>query len=314
MHGIITFFKTIEVKLQKSTQLLTVVDQEGNFSDGARSGTFTKYFYELVTSNPSPPTQTQFPQFIQEYLEIKSSEITNKTLRSKFFISHNFTADTTLAGAFKQTNYRNATKIFETIQGFTLGGNFSRTYKIYRDHRLFERGDCSNLEFLSTDPLQGVRVRAETSTRDTELNFVVRRNFVEEGSQFVNNASTRFSSMILRGGPRYRRLDIGLPGETTVYYSVGNRISFYGKGDGYFLGKNSEMWVLVDGTGLTFDKFGNCIYTGRFIKGENNEVILKDGLYKNFNGRCLSKSVRYWDGKSIGLAKLYGANGKVVRI
>lgn len=74
------------------------------------------------------------------------------------------------------------------------------------------------------------------------------------------------------------------------------------------------MWVLVDAVGMTFDKSGNCIYTGRFVKGENNEVILKDGLYKNFDGGSLRKSVRYWDGKSIGLAKLYGANGKVVRI
>ena len=123
MHGTITFFKTIEVALQKSTQLLTVVDSEGSFSSGQRLGTFTKYSYSPLTSHPSPPTQSEFPSFIQDHLQITSSKITNKTLRSKSFISLNFTGPTTISGPFKQTAYKNPTKIFEVIQGWTLNLN-----------------------------------------------------------------------------------------------------------------------------------------------------------------------------------------------
>ena len=64
------------------------------------------------------------------------------------------------------------------------------------------------------------------------------------------------------------------------------------KGKGHFAQNNNNLWVLTSGQGTTFDKHGNSVYTGNFVKQESGDVILKNGCYKSFEGGTLVKSVR----------------------
>ena len=80
MHGLVTFFKTQEVKFKKSVKDLIVVDYEGKFNRGIRKGFFRKYSYDFFKDMNKILEDSQFPNIIQEYFEIITSPITNKTL------------------------------------------------------------------------------------------------------------------------------------------------------------------------------------------------------------------------------------------
>lgn len=94
-----------------------------------------------------------------------------------------------------------------------------------------------------------------------------------------------------------RRSKIGTNKEKTLYYSYGNRISFYGKAVGNFLIDNPQIWVITKGRGTTYDKLGKAIYTGEFIKKQAQDVLLKNGLYKSYDDNNLYKVTRYLNGK-----------------
>jgi hypothetical protein len=247
MHGLVTFFKTIEIKLQKTTKEIIIVEQEGKFNNGQRKGLFRKYFYENLLKYENLLQDDQFSNFIQEFFEILTSPINGKTLRSKFFIEQYFASDTEVSGIFRQFSYFSSSKTSELIQARKLYGNIHGSYSVFHNRRLTERGDSTNLEqnHSQSTPHPDVtwailRVKSDHSTLSAEPEFIIRRNFSSntEGSLAYINKSQNFCSIILNGRPLLRRSQIGLPQEETIHYSYGNRISFLGIGKGHFVVNN----------------------------------------------------------------------------
>jgi hypothetical protein len=319
MHGLVTFFKTIEIKLQKTTKEIIVVEQEGKFNNGQRKGLFRKYFYENLLKYENLLQDDQFSNFIQEFFEILTSPINGKTLRSKFFIEQYFASDTEVSGIFKQFSYFSSSKTSELIQARKLHGHIHGTYSVFHNRRLTERGDSSNLSQTPSQPsLQDPtwalqKTSTDHSTPLTLPILIIRRNFtpLQEGSLLYINRPKNFCSIILKGQPLLRRSSIGQPNEETIHYSYGNRVSFLGIAKGHFAHNNPNLWVLTEGQGVTFDRNGNSIYTGNFVKKMGGDVILMNGCYKSFDGKALVKSVRYDGGKVQGFGRVYWGNGKL---
>ena len=282
MHGLVTFFKTIKIKLQKTTKEIIVVEQEGKFNNGQRKGLFRKYFYENLLKYENLLQDDQFSNFIQEFFEILTSPINGKTLRSKFFIEQYFASHTEVSGIFRQFSYFSSSKTSELIQARKLHGHIIGSYSVFHNRRLSERGNSSNLSPAPSQPSPHpdptwalLQLNSSHSTPASEPSFLLRRNSPSqpEGSLLYINKPLLFTSIILRAVPLLRRSNISLPSEQTIHYSSTNRISFLGKAQGHFAPNNPNLWVLTAGQGTTFDMFGNSIYTGNFVKEFDGDVV-----------------------------------------
>ena len=144
MHGLVTFFKTIELKLSNGVSQLIVVHQEGNFINGSVNGMFRRYDYDLFYDLQRNMPEDEFSKLIQDYFEIVPSEDSRKTLRSKFFIEQNFNSKGEICGLFRQYKFNFKTKVYEMIQSNKINSNLVGTYSIWKNRRLVERGDVSN--------------------------------------------------------------------------------------------------------------------------------------------------------------------------
>lgn len=329
MSGLVTFFRFCKYSNlnDPEEQILTVVDMEGEFKNGKRFGLFKKYLYDFVnTDNFLKETMHSSYKKKDHFFNV-IYESGTRTLRSKSYIEHIFINDKEVSGPFKQNLYCPKTRKNTLIQGYKNNGALTGSYAVFLDRILIERGDSRNLLIEKKltlendkgyDPIYNqvnIKPNIDDFSTNQEAGFIWRAKFEGEGSYLFINRKTKFMNSILHGQPLIRRFQIGQALEETILYALNNRISFVGKSKGYFMTENSNNWIMTEGNGITYDKFGRSVYNGVFKKCLGQDINLENGVYKSFdNNGNLQKVERYYNNSVNGMKKIYSPNGKLCKI